>query len=89
MPRPPRGRRRGHGAVEDPRHGFSEEEWHDMVSTAAYYRARARGFENGSADEDWFEAEAELRTRFGAAESDVEGGPNPGDGATGIETKGE
>jgi hypothetical protein len=77
------------GAVEDRSHGFSNDEWHDMVATAAYYRAEARGFENGSADEDWFEAEAELRERLGAEETDVEGGFTPGGAATDIETKGE
>jgi hypothetical protein len=43
-----------------------------MVATAAYYRAEARGFEGGSAQDDWYEAEAELRERFSAAGSDSE-----------------
>jgi hypothetical protein len=77
------------GAIDVPGHGFSKDEWHDMVSTAAYYRSQARGIGDGSADEDWFEAEAELRERFGAVESDVERGPNPGGEPTDIETKGE
>jgi hypothetical protein len=94
-PAPPkgaRGRKAGrpiHGEGEDLHYGFGNEEWHDMVSTAAYFRAEARGFENGSADEDWFEAEAELRERFGAVESDVERGPNPNGEPTDIEMKGE
>jgi hypothetical protein len=67
----------GGAGVDDPNHGFSAEEWHDMVSTAAYFRALGRGDGSGSADEDWYEAEAELRERFGAAESDVEGGSGP------------
>lgn len=77
------------GATREQDHGFSNDEWHDMVSTAAYYRAEARGFENGSADEDWFEAQAELRERFGAAAGDVEGESASGGAATDIETKGE
>ncbi|HWA14685.1 MAG TPA: DUF2934 domain-containing protein [Burkholderiales bacterium] len=87
--RGPRRPARTGAAIEDPGHGFSQEEWHDMVSTAAYYRAQARGFENGSADEDWFEAEAELRERLGAAESDVEAAMPAGGGPTDIETKGD
>jgi hypothetical protein len=86
-----RGRRlpaRTGATVEDPNHGFSQEEWHDMVSTAAYYRAQARGFGNGSADEDWFEAEAELRERFGAAEGDAGSAAIPDGAPADIETKG-
>ncbi len=58
--------------TQDPRDQFSDEEWHDMVATAAYYRAQARGFDDASADEDWYEAEAELRERFSADDSKVE-----------------
>jgi hypothetical protein len=36
-------------------------EWQQMVATAAYLRAEARGFAGGSPEQDWFEAEAELR----------------------------
>lgn len=36
-------------------------EWQQMVATAAYLRAEARGFVGGSPEQDWFEAEAELR----------------------------
>ena len=39
-------------------------DWQEMIATAAYYRAQKRGFEGGSPEEDWFEAEAELRDRF-------------------------
>lgn len=75
--------------IEDenrPRH-FTADEWHEMVATAAYYRAQARGFVNGSAEEDWYEAEAELRAHFDPAETGEEG--NDGGTATGFQTKGE
>ena len=36
-------------------------EWQQMVATAAYLRAEARGFVGGSPEQGWFEAEAELR----------------------------
>jgi len=74
---------------EDPRNEFSDEEWHEMVATAAYFRSASRGFEEGSADEDWYEAEAELRERFSSAESDVETVSTSGGEATNIETTGE
>jgi hypothetical protein len=81
--------RSGAGAVQDPRNEFSEGEWRDMVATAAYFRAAARGFEGGSSDEDWYEAEAELRERFSSGDSRIETPSNAGGGATGIETTGE
>lgn len=36
------------------------EAWREMVATAAYHRAEARGFIGGSSEQDWFEAEAEI-----------------------------
>lgn len=45
--------------------GTGTHDWQDMIATAAYYRAEKRGFAGGSAEEDWHEAEAELRERFG------------------------
>ena len=78
-----------HGTFEDPRNEFSDEEWRDMVSTAAFYRAEARGFEGGSSEEDWYEAEAELRERFESADSDVESASTSGGVAADIETTGE
>lgn len=36
------------------------EAWREMVATAAYHRAEARGFIGGSPEQDWFEAEAEI-----------------------------
>jgi len=62
----------------DPRSEFSDEEWGDMVATAAYFRCASRGFEEGSADQDWYEAEAELRERFSPEESNIEAVSTPG-----------
>lgn len=78
-----------HRTTEDPRTEFSEQEWHDMVATAAYYRAEGRGFDGGSTEQDWYEAEAELRERFTASDSNIESVSTSGGEATGIETKGE
>lgn len=78
-----------HGKTEDPRNEFSDEGWRDMVATAAYYRAEARGFEGGSAEDDWYEAEAELRERFSASDSDIETDSTSGGDAINIETTGE
>lgn len=36
-------------------------QWRVMVAEAAYYRAQRRGFRGGSPEEDWFEAEEEIR----------------------------
>jgi hypothetical protein len=40
------------------------QEWQAMVATAAYFRAEARGFIGGSAEQDWTEAEAEVAAKF-------------------------
>jgi hypothetical protein len=61
-----------HPTDRDPKAEFSAEEWHDMVATAAYFRAQARGFEGGSAEEDWYEAEAQLREQFARAEDEAD-----------------
>lgn len=45
---------------------FSEDEWYEMVATAAYYRAQARGFEGGTPELDWYEAEEDLREQVAA-----------------------
>ena len=39
----------------------STEEWYRLVAVAAYLRAEVRGFEGGSALDDWLTAEAELK----------------------------
>lgn len=61
-----------HGTSRDPRLEFNDEEWHDMVATAAYYRAESRGFEGGSPEEDWYEAEARLRELLARAENEAD-----------------
>jgi hypothetical protein len=43
------------------RPAMGSSEWQQMVATAAYLRAEARGFAGGSPEQDWFEAEAELK----------------------------
>jgi hypothetical protein len=39
---------------------ISAEERRKMVAEAAYFRAQRRGFQGGSPDRDWMEAEAEI-----------------------------
>ena len=56
-----------HETSQDPRLEFSNDEWYDMVATAAYFRAESRGFEGGSPEEDWYEAEAQLREQLARA----------------------
>jgi len=48
-----------------PESAIPQEDWRDMVATAAYYRAQARGFQPGSPEQDWFAAEDELKRRLG------------------------
>lgn len=43
----------------------AEDVWREMVATAAYYRAQARGFQHGSPEQDWLAAEAELKQQLG------------------------
>lgn len=73
----------------DRRSKLGDEAWRDMVSTAAFFRAQARGVEDGSVEDDWYGAEAELRERFRAADNDVEKVSVSGGDAAGIETTGE
>jgi len=40
-------------------------QWQRMVAEAAYFRAERRGFVGGSPEQDWFEAEFELRRALG------------------------
>lgn len=44
----------------------SPEELRKLISEAAYYRAKQRGFEPGHELEDWVQAEAEVMSRVGA-----------------------
>jgi len=43
---------------------YTPEEWHEMVATAAYFRAELRGFTGGSEENDWLSAEAELKSEM-------------------------
>ena len=61
-----------HETSQDPRLDFSNDEWYDMVATAAYFRAESRGFEGGSPDEDWYEAEAQVREQLARAEDEAD-----------------
>lgn len=78
-----------HQKTADPRNEFNDEEWHDMVSTAAYFRAEARGFEGGSAEDDWYESEAELREQLARAEEGTESVTDSGVGPADMERQGE
>jgi hypothetical protein len=42
----------------------AEDVWREMLATAAYYRAQARGFQHGSPEQDWLAAEAELKQQL-------------------------
>ena len=44
-----------------PMTNISPEQWRMMVAEAAYYRAQRRDFHGGSAEQDWLEAEEEIR----------------------------
>jgi hypothetical protein len=66
-----------HGTVEDPKNEFTDEEWHDMVATAAYYWAESRGFQGSSPEDDWYEAEAELRQQLARAEKVLDATESP------------
>jgi hypothetical protein len=45
---------------------ISKDELRQLVSEAAYYRAKQRGFTPGHEVEDWVQAEAEVLRRIGA-----------------------
>jgi hypothetical protein len=65
---------------------------HDLGSAQRVQRrgmAGHGGFEGGSTDEDWYEAEAEMRERFGAADSQVETVQIDRGAAANMETEGE
>ena len=46
---------------------LSPDEVRKLISEAAYYRAKQRGFTPGHEEEDWIQAEAEVMRRIGAA----------------------
>lgn len=45
---------------------LSRDELRKLVSEAAYYRAKQRGFTPGHEEDDWIQAEAEVLRRIGA-----------------------
>jgi Protein of unknown function (DUF2934) len=45
---------------------ISPDELRKLISEAAYYRAKKRGFAPGHELEDWIQAEAEVMNRLGA-----------------------
>ena len=45
---------------------LSPDEMRKLVSEAAYYRAKQRGFVPGHELDDWIQAEAEVKKRIGA-----------------------
>ncbi|QBQ56533.1 DUF2934 domain-containing protein [Nitrosococcus wardiae] len=45
-----------------------EQRW-KMVSEAAYYIAEKRGFQNGTPEENWFQAETQINTLLAGAEN--------------------
>lgn len=44
---------------------MATEDWRHMVAEAAYFKAQARGFANGSPVEDWLAAESEIEHQVG------------------------
>jgi DUF2934 family protein len=41
--------------------GIDPEIFHNMIAKCAYYKAEARNFAAGAEEEDWFEAEQEIK----------------------------
>jgi hypothetical protein len=78
-----------HETSQDPRLEFSNDEWQDMVATAAYFRAESRGFESGSTEEDWYEAEAQLREQLARGEDEADEKAESGLDLTAHKTEGE
>ena len=65
------GRVSGANRVPLPETAISSQDRRRMIAEAAYFHAERRGFEAGSADEDWYRAEREideLLARFAPAE---------------------
>jgi hypothetical protein len=54
------------GFTGEGRADISVEEMRKLISEAAYYRAKQRGFAPGHELEDWIQAEAEVKRRMGA-----------------------
>ena len=45
-------------------HQLSDEEIYRLIQESAYYKAEARGFSPGYEEQDWLEAEAEMKARL-------------------------
>ncbi len=43
---------------------ITSEERHGLIAEAAYYLAEKRGFQGGSAEQDWLDAAAQVDTKF-------------------------
>ena len=56
---------RGEGFSAHARAEVSPDELRKLISEAAYYRAKKRGFAPGHEVEDWVQAEAEVKQRIG------------------------
>ena len=52
--------------ADDARAEVSLDELQKLISEAAYYRAKSRGFEPGHELDDWYQAEAEVKKLIGA-----------------------
>ena len=52
---------------------LTREELRKLISEAAYFRAKQRGFEPGHELEDWIQAEAEVMRRLGGRSADRSG----------------
>ena len=48
-------------ASDGPMARVTPQQWRTMVAEAAYFRAEQRGFAGGSQEQDWYEAEEEIR----------------------------
>ena len=48
---------------------LSAQQIYMLIQESAYYRAEARGFSPGYEEQDWLEAEAEIKARLGAGGS--------------------
>ena len=51
-------------AAADAKTALSNEDIYRLIAEAAYFKAKARGFEPGGEVQDWIEAETEVRQRI-------------------------
>jgi hypothetical protein len=49
---------------------LSAQQIYRLIQESAYYRAEARGFSPGYEEQDWLEAEAEMKARLGVKPTD-------------------